>query len=192
MKYLLINGHQFYNTAKGKLNKSLYDVFVSELSQKGEIMETIIEKGYNPAEEVEKHLNADVVITQMPVYWFGGPWIHKKYIDEVFNTGYGKLWLSDGRTRSNSDAQYGTGGGINKTKKFMLSVTYNAPEEAFNNPNHHIFKGKSVMDVMSTNFVYQFCGFEILETFSCHDVIKAPDFEKYKSELVNHINKELI
>ena len=191
MKYLLINGHQFYKSAEGKLTQSLCDVFVSELSQKGEVIETVIEKGYNPTEEVQKHLDADVVILQMPVYWFGGPWIHKKYIDEVFNEAYAKLWLSDGRTRSDNNAQYGTGGMMNKTKKFMLSVTYNAPKDAFNNINHHMFKGKSVMDVMSTNFVYQFCGFEILETFSCHDVVKAPNFELYKAELINHINKFL-
>ena len=191
MKYLIINGHQFYESAAGELNKSLCNIFATELSKKGDIIETKIESGYNPEEEVEKHMNADVVIAQIPAYWFGGPWIYKKYIDEVFNQGQGRMWLSDGRSRNNPELQYGTGGLINKTKKFALSVTWNAPKDAFNNPNHHMFKGKSVGEAMSENYPYQFAGFEILETFSCHDVIKAPNFELYKSELLAYINKYL-
>jgi modulator of drug activity B len=48
---------------------------------------------------------------------------YKKYIDEVFSMWYGTIWISDGRSRGNPDAQYGTGGLINGIKKFMLSVT---------------------------------------------------------------------
>ncbi|MCP4229659.1 MAG: NAD(P)H-dependent oxidoreductase, partial [bacterium] len=39
---------------------------------------TYIEKGYDINEEVEKHIWADIIITQSPVYWFGTPWIYKK------------------------------------------------------------------------------------------------------------------
>jgi hypothetical protein len=44
-QYLIINGHRFYPTAKGLLNKTLFDIFVFELSHKGEAPTTIIEKG---------------------------------------------------------------------------------------------------------------------------------------------------
>ncbi len=33
----------------------------------------------------------------------GEPWTVKRYIDEVFTEGHGKLYASDGRTRSDSE-----------------------------------------------------------------------------------------
>jgi len=48
---------------------------------------TALEKGCDINQEIEKHLWADLIITQSPVYWFATPWIYKKFIDEVFTTG---------------------------------------------------------------------------------------------------------
>jgi modulator of drug activity B len=69
------------------------------------------------------------------VNWFGAPWIYKKYVDEVFNAGIAtKVFLEgDGRTRLDLSRQYGTGGKM-QGKKFMVSATWNAPREAFDNP----------------------------------------------------------
>ena len=78
---------------------------ITLLEKKGcEVKTTNIEKGYSIEEELEKHLWADVIITQAPVYWFGTPWIHKKYIDEIFTKGlYQKSFVDrDGRTRKNA------------------------------------------------------------------------------------------
>jgi len=77
-KALLINAHQFYEGfSEGKLNKTMADVMKEELEGKGcEVKLTYIEKGYDINEEVEKHLWADIIITQSPVYWFGTPWIY--------------------------------------------------------------------------------------------------------------------
>ena len=67
----------------------------------------------------------DAVVWQMPAWWMGEPWIVKKYIDEVFTAGHGKLYTSDGRHRVDPTKNYGKGGLLNG-KKFMLSLTWNA------------------------------------------------------------------
>jgi len=112
-KVLLINTHLTYpNWTEGKLNNSFIQKAKDFFGAKNfEILETKVEEGYIPDEEVEKHLQADIIILQTPVNWFGAPWIHKKYVDEVFNSGlHSQKFLSgDGRTRENATKQYGTG-----------------------------------------------------------------------------------
>jgi modulator of drug activity B len=144
-KVLLINTHLTYpNWTEGALNNSFFkiakDFFVSKSYT---VLETIVEDGYQPVEEEQKHLEADIVILQMPVNWFGAPWIYKKYIDEVFNSGlFSKSFLlDDGRTREDETKQYGTGGNL-QGKKFMICATWNAPAEAFDNSEQKLMQGK--------------------------------------------------
>ena len=192
-KVLLINAHQFYEGfAEGKLNKTMAGIIREELEAKGyQVKQTYIEKGYDINEEVEKHLWADLIITQSPVYWFGAPWIYKKYIDEVLTTGLVQqnLLIDDGRTRKDPQRQYGTGGKM-QGKKYMLSLTWNAPPKAFNDKDQNLFGGKSVDDIFIANTVaYKFCGVEILPSFSCYDVMKAPDVENDIKRLKQHLAK---
>ena len=180
-KVLIINAHQKYEGfAEGKLNQTLENVAKETLEAKGcEVKTTYIEKGYDVGEEISKHEWADLVITQTPVYWFNAPWIYKKYIDEVFTTALvqGKLLIDDGRTRSDLSKQYGTGG-LSQGKKFMLSSTWNAPREAFDNKNQILLEGKSVEDALiNISTVYKFCGYEILEGITSFDVMKSPQVE---------------
>ena len=175
-KVLIINAHQKYEGfAEGKLNQTLADVAKETLDVQGcEVQTTYIEKGYDVEEEIIKHEWADLVITQTPVYWFGAPWIYKKYIDEVFTTALvqGRLLKDDGRTRSDLSKQYGTGG-LSHGKKFLLSSTLNAPEEAFDDNNQILLKGKSVDDALiNISTAYKFCGYEILKGFGSFDVMK--------------------
>jgi len=104
MNVLIINAHQFYEGfSEGKLNQAMIDIAKTEFEAKGhEVQLTEIEKGYDVNQEVEKHLRADIIITQSPVYWFGNPWIYKKYVDEVFTAGLvqSNLVVDDGRTRT--------------------------------------------------------------------------------------------
>jgi modulator of drug activity B len=191
-KVLLINAHQFYEgIAEGKLNKTMVDVTKEEMEAKGcEVKLTYIEKGYDVNEEVEKHLWADIIITQSPVYWFGTPWIHKKYIDEVFTAGLVQqsLIVDDGRTHKDPNKQYGTGGKM-QGKKYMLSLTWNAPQEAFGNKDQHLFEGRTVDEVFIANTsVYKFCGAEILPSFSCYDVMKHVDVENDLKRFKQHLN----
>ena len=41
-------------------------------SQSIEVLETKVEDDYIPEQEVEKHIEADIIILQTPVNWFGG------------------------------------------------------------------------------------------------------------------------
>ena len=191
-KVLVINAHQFYEGfAEGRLNKTMTDVITETLKASGyEVKQTYIEKGYDVDEEVEKHLWADIIISQSPVYWFGAPWIYKKYIDEVFTKGLidQSLLIDDGRTSKDSGKQYGTGGKM-QGKKYMLSLTWNAPREAFDDKNQNLFDGKTVDDVFTGNMaVYKFCGAEVLPSFSCYDVMKAPDIKGDIERLRQHIS----
>ena len=49
-------------------------------------------------------------------------------------------------TRSDPGSQYGAGGTL-EGKKYMLSLTFNAPREAFDDPNQYLFQGKGVDDL---------------------------------------------
>ena len=188
---LIINAHQFYeNFSEGKLNSTMVDVAKNEFLQKNyNVKTTIIDGGYDIEEEVEKHLWADVIITQSPVYWFNTPWTHKKYIDEVFTCGLVQqnLIIDDGRSRDDVNKHYGTGGKM-QGKKFMLSLTWNAPKKAFDDKRQFLYEGKSVDDaLLSVTTNYKFCGSRILPSFSCYDVIKNPNINDDISSYINHI-----
>jgi modulator of drug activity B len=190
-KVLLINTHLSYpNWSEGKLNNAFYqkakDYFASESI---DVVETKVEDAYIPELEVEKHLEADIVILQMPVNWFGAPWIYKKYVDEVFNCGLNsqKFLSGDGRTRTDPMKQYGSGGKLHG-KKFMICATWNAPSEAFDNPTQHLLQGKSTSDLfLNISSNYRFCGYEIISGYHCFDIFKneniAKDLENYPTYL---------
>lgn len=161
--------HSFLQIAK--------DFFVSK---DYEILETKIEDGYTVEDEVEKHLEAAIVVLQMPVNWFGAPWIYKKYVDEVFNSGLNsqKFLSGDGRTREDAGKQYGSGRKM-QGKKFMIYATFNAPSEAFDNPEQNLLQGKSSADLfLNITSNYCFCGYEIAPEFNCYDVFKRNDIAK--------------
>jgi len=180
-KVLLINAHQFYEgISSGGLNKTMAGVIQEEVEKRGyEFRQTDIERGYDIADEVQKHQWADLIILQSPVYWFGMPWIYKKYVDEVFTAGMmqGRFITGDGRTRADPARQYGTGG-LLQGKQYMISLTWNAPAQAFGDARQNLFEGKTVDDVFVSNTAnYKFCGVKILPSFSCHDVMKQADVE---------------
>lgn len=190
-KVLLINAHQFYEgLSPGGLNKTMAGVIQAEMDQRGfAFQQTDIEQGYVIDAEVQKHLWADLIILQSPVCWFGAPWIYKKYVDEVFTAGMlqGGFITGDGRTREDPSKPYGTGG-LLQGKQYMLSLTWNAPQEAFSDQSQPLFEGKSVDDVFVLNTAnYKFCGMEILPSFSCHDVMKAPDVQGDIERLRTHL-----
>ncbi len=195
-KVLLINAHLTYpNWTEGKLNNSFNQISKDFFTtQSFEVLETNIEDGYDPEEEEKKHLEADIVILQMPVNWFGAPWIYKKYVDEVFNSGlFSKSFLTgDGRTKEDPTKQYGTGG-ILQGKKFMICSTWNAPAEAFDNPSQDLMQGKSTADLfLNITSNYRFCGYEIMNGYNCFDIFRrndiANDLENYPVHLEKAFN----
>lgn len=188
---LLINAHQFYQgISPGRLNTTMAGIIKEEMEERGyAVGQTDIEQGYDVDAEVQKHVWADIIILQSPVYWFGTPWIYKKYVDEVFTTGLVQqsLLVDDGRTRDDPSKQYGTGGKM-QGKKYMLSLTWNAPEDAFGDEEQVLFQGQTVDDVFVANTAnYKFCGADILPSFSCYDVIKQADVAGDIARLRKHL-----
>lgn len=189
---LIINAHQFFEgISGGRLNSTMAGVIKQEMeTRRYAVKETHIEHGYDVQAEVDKHLWADIIILQSPVFWFGMPWIYKKYVDEVFTAGMlQQSFLSgDGRTRSDPCRQYGSGGKMHG-KQYMLSLTWNAPRAAFGDVDQRLFEGKTVDDVFVSNTAnYRFCGAEVLPSFSCFDVMKQPDVEGAIEELRGHLD----
>ncbi len=190
-KVLLINTHLNYpNWSEGLLNDAFNQKAKAFFLEKGfEVLETKVEDGYNADEEVEKHIEAEIIILQTPINWFGAPWIYKKYVDEVFNSGLhsAKFLSGDGRTREDATRQYGTGGKM-QGKKFMVCATWNAPKASFDDPNQVLFEGRSTADVLiQITSNYRFCGAEIVADYNCFDIFKdgdiAGDLENYPKHL---------
>jgi len=189
---LIINAHQKYEGfAEGALNKSLSELAEETLRLADHNIRTsVIDTSYNVEEELEKHQWADIIIIQTPVYWFGTPWIFKKYIDEVYTSGMGQLWESDGRSSTDPEKLYGSGG-LTKGKQYMLSTTWNAPKNAFDD-SQQFFDGNDVdMVFLGLHKIYQFLGMKKLQTFNCYDVMKNPQIETDLAAFAEHINQQV-
>ena len=189
MKVLIINGgSRFPPNNTGKLNTAISEEMQKYLTSKGfEAKITKCDTDYDAAEEADKIYWADVIIWQFPGWWMGCPWQVKKYMDQVFMTGVGKLFKDDGRTRSDASKKYGSGG-LSQNKKYLLSTTWNAPEEAFTDPNQ-FFEGKGIDGVLFPfHKANQFLGMKPLPTFICNDVIKNFDLDKIFDSLHKHLD----
>ena len=182
MNILLINGSKAFGPAQGRLNHTLQAHARDVLTALGHtIQETVIDDGYDIPAEIEKFLWMDAVIWQMPGWWMGEPWIVKEYIDHVFSLGRGKLHESDGRHSATPTEGYGTGGLLHG-KHHMLSLTWNAPIEAFTRPGD-FFDGAGV-DAVYLHFhkANEFLGIQPLPTFICNDVVKNPQVARYLAD----------
>jgi modulator of drug activity B len=188
-KVLIINAHQRYPFAGGKLNATLVDTAKDMLEANAYEVKTVdMIEDWDIQEQLELHQWADVIILQSPVNWMGVPWRFKQYMDEVYTAGMGgELCNGDGRNSSEPKANYGNGGAL-KGKKYMLSLTFNAPRESFDDEKEYLFQGKSVDDLffpMHMNF--RFFGMQSLPTFACFDVMKDPkidaDLERFKAHI---------
>lgn len=92
-------------------------------------------------------------------------------MDEVVYTdGHGLLYTSYGRKRLDASKKYCLGGLI-QGKKYILSVTWNAPLEAFTD-DMRFFNAAGVDGVyLSFYKANQFLGMEPLSTFIVNNVI---------------------
>lgn len=189
MNILLIDGGKAYAHSAGRLNHTLHQIARDTLTALGHnVRETVIDDGYDIQQEVEKFQWMDAVIWQMPGWWMHEPWTVKKYIDEVFTAGSGTLYTSDGRHRVSPTEGYGTGG-LLQGRRHMLSLTWNAPREAFTREGD-FFEGLGV-DALYMHFhkAHEFMGTTQLPTFICYDVIKNPQVEQYLADYTAHLNE---
>lgn len=191
-KILHINAHQPYPFSEGKLNAALSEKAKAHFQANGyEVRSVSMTEPYDIDEEIANHQWADAIFLQTPVNWMGVPWSFKKYMDEVYSYGMdGRLCNGDGRTRKDPSIQYGEGGTL-KGKRYMVSLTFNAPKEAFDAPGQYLFQGRGVDDLFfPTHMNFRFFGMEPMETFVCYDVMKNPDvendFQRFKAHLANH------
>jgi len=178
-KVLMINAHEYYPFAEGKLNGALVARATQDLENKGyEVRHTTMKDAWDVDEEIEKHVWADVVFLQTPVNWMGVPWSFKKYMDFVYSAGMdGRLCAGDGRSRHAPEQQYGEGGSL-KGRRYMISLTFNAPGHAFDDPQQRFFGGRSIDDLfLPTHLNFRFFGMEALKSFACFDVMKNPDID---------------
>ena len=75
-------------------------------------------------------------------------------------------------------------------KQYLLSLTLNAPEAAFNNNSEYLLQGKSLDDLLlPMHMNFRFFDMEPLETFACYDVLKNPDVESDFLRFDAHIAK---
>jgi len=189
-KIFIINGGQKFGHSGGKFNETIAKetlVFFQDNSN-FEVKATDINDAYNPAEEVQKFVWADVIVYHTPVWWFQLPHGFKKYIDVVFTEGHANgIYNSDGRSSKNPAINYGTGGTLHG-RKYLLTTSWNAPKEAFTLPGE-FFSEKSVDDGALFGFhrMNAFTGMTPLETMHFHDIEKNADvprdLEMYKTHL---------
>ncbi|MDX1818728.1 MAG: NAD(P)H-dependent oxidoreductase [Marinobacter sp.] len=190
---LIINAHHHYSFSEGKLNGTLVQMADELLTAKGHQTRIVdVDKGWDVEQELANHQWADIILLQTPVNWMGVPWTFKKYMDEVYTAGMGgALCNGDGRTQDAPKANYGSGGTMDG-KQYLISLTFNAPEEAFNDPEEYLFQGRGVDDLLfPMHMNFRFFGMTALDTFACYDVMKNPqiesDFQRFQAHLENQI-----
>lgn len=193
MKHIfVINGGQTFGHSGGRFNKSITDATIDFFTANPdfEIRSTDINSNYDPKQEVENYKWADVVIYHTPVWWFQLPHGMKKYIDVVFTEGHQNgIYESDGRTRNNPKLNYGTGG-LLKGKHYMLTTSWNAPEEAFTLPGE--FFNETTVDngaMFGFHRMNAFTGMLPLEGMHFHDVEKNADVLNDLKRYKEHLNK---
>lgn len=186
---LIINAHEPSPYSEGKLNAALVARASRQLERKGHAVRVVTMQDEIVVEDQLAHFEwADRVILQSPINWMTIPWSFKKYMDEVFTAGMGgALCQFDGRSEEEPKKHYGTGG-TRTNSKYMLSLTFNAPEESFNDDSEYLFQGKSVDDLMlHMHANFRFFGMSALPTFACFDVMKNADVENDFKRFEEHL-----
>ncbi|MCW9705552.1 NAD(P)H-dependent oxidoreductase [Fodinibius salsisoli] len=186
----IINGGQKFAHAKGKFNRTITDVTASFFTEiEGcNVIVTHTDEPYDPEDEVDKFIDADIIIYHTPIYWFQLPHGLKKYFDVVFREGhYNGIWTNDGRSSKNPEINYGTGG-LLTDKKYMLTTSWNAPKGAFTIPDEFFMqKGVDEGPMFGFHRMNAYLGMEKLESFHFHDIVKNGEMETFKKEYKIHL-----
>ena len=195
---LILNGGHPFAHSPGAFNKTLLETTEAFFTAKKgyTVRTTQVAESYELQEEVEKFTWADLIIYHTPIWWFQLPFGFKTYLDKVLTHGHQKgMYESDGRTRKNPAINYGTGGSLHG-KKYIITTSWNAPEEAFTLAGE-FFDQKSVDEGVLFGFhkMNQFLGLEHLDSKHFHDVEKNADVPKalqdYTAFLEHHFEEVL-
>ena len=194
---LLINGHQPFPSSPGTLNATFANKASTYFADLGwKVRQVATSKPWNVDDEVENQLWADLIIFQFPLNSMGPPWSLKRYLDEVYTAGMdGRLAKGDGRSRSDATRQYGSGGCM-KGRRYMLSVTLNAPISAFSDPKQKLFSGRSLDDLLAPLHInFAFFDMASVTTFAAFDVNKNPDIQNDFArfdDILNDVSASLV
>ena len=193
----IINGGQTFAHSGGMFNTTVTGWTADTLSEVGfTIRLTTVNDPFDAFAEAENFKWADLIIYHTPIWWFQVPYLLKKYIDEVFTAGHNNgIYASDGRSRSNSAINYGTGG-LMQGKKYMLTSSWNAPDTAFTLPNE-FFDERSPDEgvLIGLHKMNQFAGLTRIEGFHFHDMEKnatAARVADYRKAYIEHLKKVVI
>lgn len=185
---LIINGRAKWHGSGGTLTRSFIEHASEVLNSLGhQVTVTGVDRDFSVEEEVQKIFDADSIIVQFPAWWMNPPWQFKRYQDEVLLDP--RINGGDGRSRKDATRLYGRGGVcVNKT--YMLSSTWNAPREAFEDPLQ-FFEGRGIDAIlMPVHKTFQFLGMRPLPSFMANDVLKNPqiadDLNRFKSHLIRY------
>jgi modulator of drug activity B len=184
MKIHLINGHEYWETSKGRLNNTLVEIAKDYFTKRGdEVSISKVESDYNIDNERDKFINADIVLFYTPVFWMGFPGSFKSYLDRMLSNSRGRIYRSDGR---DNGGEYGSAGLMKSS--YALITTWNAPKNAFNRKDAFLFEGRSVDDVFfNFHSAMKFIGMRKLPSLSLHDVMKNADFEAIKATYEDYL-----
>lgn len=178
---LIINGAEKGDHSRGGYNGGLAAAAKDLLASHYKTLTTTVAEGYDVKAETLKFKKADIVIYQYPVFWFMVPSSLKRYMDEVF---------SHGEFFNYTSGPYGSGG-LMLGKKVMFSTTWNAPLEAFGDKNMFFDGMTPDQAITAMRKAHQYCGFSELSHFSCHNIVKNPQFQKDQERFVAHLNERL-
>ena len=75
----------------------------------------------------------------------------------------------------------------------MISATWNAPREAFDNPNGVLYGGKGTADLfLHITSNYKFTGYDILPDYGVFDIFKSPDISRALEDYKRHLEKHCL
>lgn len=123
---------------------------------------TEVDRFYEPKEEVEKFLWADLVIIHFPITWFGLPGKFKTYLDTVLITGQNRLYLNENKEM---DETYGSWGQL-CGKKYVAVSIWDVPAASFNNPAT-FFEGKGPEELLdNVDKIFRYIGMQKHTSFA--------------------------
>lgn len=177
--------------SNGQLNDTLTEVADGTLRDLGHDVRIVrADSDYDVKAEVQNFLWADVVIWQMPGWWMGAPWTVKNilmmYSPKVMERCMPAMAVPAKIRQKIRFRRPGTG------QKYMLSLTWNAPMEAFTEKDQ-FFHGVGVDGVyLPFHKANQFLGMEPLPTFIANDVIKCLMFPAILKNIASILWKFLV
>ena len=174
---LIVNAGIRAQGKSGKLNEEMTRLAREAFEAAGvKTLLTDLNNEWTLEGEIEKILAADLILVQTPIWAMSTPWHYTRWQDEVLT--HPKVCGTDGRTRTDPDKKYGSGGFLT-SKRYWLSTTWNAPKKALDEPGE-FFDARGIEEVLlPLHKQFAYMGVKpFLPTFAVHDVYKNPTVEE--------------